>query len=205
MKYYFLCEYISQTKVIQHFNVYLFNMGWLSLFLGRKAMTYLDSVLKKQGYHFTNKGPNSQSNGFSSIYVQMWEMDHKEGWVLKNWCFQTVVLKKTLDSPLDIKDIKPVNHKGNQPWVVIGKTDAEASTLATWWEQLIHWKRPRCWERLRAGGEGGNRGWEDWMASLTQWTWVWANSRRWRRTGKCGTLQSVRLQRVRGLNNNSNL
>ena len=71
MKYYFLCEYISQTKVIQHFNVYLFNMGWLSLFLGRKAMTYLDSVLKKQGYHFANKGPNSQSNGFSSIYVQM--------------------------------------------------------------------------------------------------------------------------------------
>ena len=82
------------------------------LLLGRKAMTKLDSILKKQRHHFANRGPYSQSYGFSSSHVRMWELDHKEGWVLKNWCFWTVVLEKTLASPLDRKEIKPVNPKG---------------------------------------------------------------------------------------------
>ena len=93
----------------------------------------------------------------------MWELDHKESWALKNWCFWTVVLEKTLESPLDCKEIKPVNSKRNQSWIFTGRTDAEAEApiniLATWCKELIHGKRHWCWERLKAGGEGDNRGW----------------------------------------------
>ena len=82
--------------------------------------------IKKQRRHFANKGPYSQNYGFSSSQIWMWELDHKEGWAMKNQCFRTVVLEKTLESPLDCKEIKPVNPKGNQPWIFIGRTDAEA-------------------------------------------------------------------------------
>ena len=102
------------------------------LFLGRKAMTNSDSVLKKQRHYFANKGPYSQSYGFSSNHVWMWQLDHKEGWAPKNWCFQTVVLEKTLESPLDSKEIKPNNPKGNQSWIFIGRTDAEAEAPILW-------------------------------------------------------------------------
>ena len=81
--------------------------------------------IKKQRHHFVNKGPSSQCYGFSSSHVWMWELDHKEGWAPKKWCFQTVVLDKTLESPLDFKGIKPVNPKGKQPWTFIGRTDVE--------------------------------------------------------------------------------
>ena len=84
--------------------------------------------IKKQRHYFANQGPSSQSYGFSSSHIQMWELDHKEGWALKNWCFRIVVLEKTLESPLDCK-IKPVNPKGNQPWIYIGRVDAEAPIL----------------------------------------------------------------------------
>ena len=110
----------------------------------------------------------------------MWKLDYKEGWVLKNWCFQTMVLKKTLESPLDSKEIKPVHPKGNQSWIFIGRTDAEAEAPIVW---LLFEKKPWCWEKLRAGGERGNRGWDGWMASSIQWTCVWANSWRWWRMG----------------------
>ena len=152
--------------------------------------------IKKHIHHFANKGPYSQSYGFSSSHVQMWELDHKEVWVPKNWCFQ-IVLKKPLESPLGSKEIKPVNPKGNQLGIFIGRTDAEAEAPILWppdgKSQLIFsW----CWERLRAGKEGGNRGWDGWMASPTQWTWVWADSERQWRTGKPGVLQSIGPQRV---------
>ena len=101
------------------------------LLLGRKAMTNLDSILKKRRY-FANKGLYSQSYGFSSSHVWMWELDHKESWALKNWYFWTVVLEKTLESPLDCKEIKPVNSKGNQSWIFIGRTDAEAEAPILW-------------------------------------------------------------------------
>ena len=91
----------------------------------------------------------------------MWELDHKESWALKNWWCWTVVLEKTLESPLDCKAIQPVNPKGNQSWIFTGRTEAEAE--ATWCKELTHWKRPWCWERLKAGGEGDNRGWDGWM------------------------------------------
>ena len=130
------------------------------------------------------------------------ELDHKEGWAPKNWCFQ-IVLEKTLESPLDCKEIKPVNPKGDLPWILIGRTDVEAEvpTLsnisATWWKELTHWKRLWCWERLRTR-ERGDRRWDDCIASLTQWTWVWANSGSQWRTGKLGVLQSMhRLQSQR--------
>ena len=132
----------------------------------------------------------------------MWELDCEEGWMPKNWCFWTVVLEKTLESPLDCKEIYPVHSKGDQSWVFIGRTDAEAETLGLWpprvaWcEELTHLKRPWCCERLKAGGEGGDRGWDGWMASLTRWTWVWASSRSWWWTGRPGVLQSTVSQRV---------
>ena len=94
---------------------------------------------KRQRYLFADKGPYSQSYGFSSSHVWMWELDHKEGWVLKNWCFWTVVLEKTLESPLDCKEIKPINAKENQPWICIRRTDNWIyNTLATWCKELIH-------------------------------------------------------------------
>ena len=99
---------------------------------GRKAMTILDSILKKHRHYFADKSPSSQSYGFSSSHVWMWELDHKEGWVPKNWCFQIVVLEKTLWNPLDCKEIKPVNPKGNQPWLFIGMTDNETEAPMLW-------------------------------------------------------------------------
>ena len=108
----------------------------------------------------------------------MWALDHKEVWVLKNWCFQTVVLKKTLESSLDCKEITPVNHKGNLECSLEGlmlKLKLQCFGHLIW--RVTHWKRPWCWERLRARGERGNTGWDDWIASLIKWTWVWANSR----------------------------
>ena len=146
--------------------------------------------IKKQRHYFVDKGPSSQGCGFPSSHVWMWELDYKESWALKNWCFWTVVLEKILESPLDCKEIQTVHPKGCQSWIFIGRTDAETNcnTLATWCKELTHWKRPWSWERLRAGGEWINRGWNGWMASLTQWTWVWASSRNWWWTGKPGML-----------------
>ena len=129
----------------------------------------------------------------------MWELDYKQSWVLKNWCFWTVVLK-ALENPLDFKEIQPVHPKENQPWIFIGRTDVEAATPILWPPGVNNWlhlKRPWCCERLKAGGEGDNRGWDGWMSSLTQWTWVWVNSQRWWWTGKPGVRQSMGLQRVR--------
>ena len=155
--------------------------------------------IKKQRHYFVNKSPSSQGYGFSSGHVWMWELDYKESWVTKNWCFWTVVLEKTLENPLDCKEFQPVHSEGNQSWVFTGRTDVSwnSNTLATWCEGLTHLKRPRCWERLRVGEEGDDKGWNDWMASPTQWTWVWVDSRSWWWTGKPGVLRSMGSQRVR--------
>ena len=128
----------------------------------------------------------------------MWELDHKEGWALKNWCFWTVVLEKTFESPVDCK-IKPVKPKGNQSWIFIGMTDAEAETSILWPPDAKNWltgKDP-CWERLKAGGEGDDRGWDGWMASPTRWTWICTSSGSWWWIGMPGMLQSMGSQRVR--------
>ena len=94
--------------------------------------------IKKQRHYFANKGPSSQSYGFSCSYIWMWELDHKESWGLKNWCFWTVVLQKTLESPLDCK-IKPVNPEGSQSWIFIGRTDTEAETPILWPPDAKNW------------------------------------------------------------------
>ena len=88
--------------------------------------------IKKQRHYFVNKGLSNQSYGFSSSHVWKWELDYKESWALKNWCFWTMVLEKTLESPLDCKEIQPVHHKGNKSWIFIGRTDVEAETPTLW-------------------------------------------------------------------------
>ena len=95
--------------------------------------------IEKQRHFFANKGPSSQSYCFSSSNVWMWELDHKESWALKNWCFWTVVLEKTLESPLDCKEIQPVNPKGDQAWIFIGRTDVEAEALILWPPDEKNW------------------------------------------------------------------
>ena len=116
-----------------------------------------------------------------------------------------MVLEKTLESPLDSKEIKQVNPKGNQPWIFTERTDAETEApILLQRTDSLEKKKPWYWERLRAGGEGSVRGWDGWMASPTQRTWVWANSRRWWRTGKSDALQSIQSQsRTRQWLNNS--
>ena len=146
--------------------------------LEEKLWQNLDSILKKQRYHFADKGPSSQSYGFSDSHVQMWDLDHKEGWALKIWCFWTALLEKTLEIPLDCKT-KPVNPKASTRIIHWKDWCWSSNTLATWCKELTHWKRLWCWEGLGAGGEGDNRGWDGWMASLTRWTWVWVNSGSW--------------------------
>ena len=105
----------------------------------RKVMTKLDSILKSRDVNFANKGLSSQSYGFSSSHVWMWELDYKESWVLNNWCSWTVVLEKSLESPLDCKEIQPIRPKGNQSWIFIGRTDAEAETPILWPPDMKNW------------------------------------------------------------------
>ena len=136
------------------------------LLLGRKAVTNPDSVLKKHRHRFADRAAYRQSYGFSNSHVWMWELDYKESWVLKSWCFWTTMLEKTLESPLDSKEIQPVNPKGNQSWLFIGKTDVEAETPILWPPAVKSWligKDPDAGKELRAGGEGDNRGWDGWV------------------------------------------
>ena len=154
--------------------------------------------IKKQRHYFANKGPSSQGYGLSSGHVWMGELDRKESWVPKNCCFWTVVLEKTLESPLDCKEIQPVHSKGDQSWVFIGRTDAKAETLILGPPHARSWLigKDWCWEGLGPGGEGDNRGWDGWMASPTRWTWVWVNSGSWWWTGRPCMLWFMGLQRV---------
>ena len=154
--------------------------------------------IEKQRLYFANKGPPSQSYGFSTCHVWMWGLDYNESWVPKNWCFWTVVLKKALESPLDCKEIhqsilKEISSEYSLEGLML-KLKLQYFGHLIW--RIKHLKRRWCWETLNAGGEGDDRGWDDWMASLTSWTWVWASSRSWWRTGKPGILQSMGSQRV---------
>ena len=128
----------------------------------------------------------------------MWELDYKESWVLKNWCFWTVMLEKTLESPLYCKDIQPVHPKGDQSWVFIGRPDGEAETPILWPPDAKSWL---IWKDPDAGKDWG---WEEKGttedetvgSSPTQWTWVWVNSVSWWWTGRPGVLQFMGIQRV---------
>ena len=109
------------------------------LLLGRKTMTNLDSILKSRDITLLTKVCIVKAMIFSNNHVWVWEFNHKESWVLKDWCFWTVVLEKTLESPLDCKAIKPVNPKGNQSWIFIGRTDVEAETPILWPPDAKNW------------------------------------------------------------------
>ena len=134
-----------------------------------------------------SRGITLLTNGFSSSQVWMWELDHKENWAPKNWCFWMVVLEKTLESPLDCK-IKLVSSEYSLEGLVL-----KLKLQYFWPPDVKTWLIWKCWERLKAGGEGDDSGWDGWMASLT---WVWASSRSWWWTGKPGVLQFIGLQRV---------
>ena len=137
-----------------------------------------DSCSKKQRHYFANKGPSSQDYGFSSSYVGMWELDYKERWARKNRCFWTMVLEKTLESPLDCKEIQPVHPKGNQSWIFIGRTDVEAETPILWPPDAKNWligKDPDAgkdwrWEE-KGTTEDEMAGWHHWLDGReAQWT-----------------------------------
>ena len=169
------------------------------LLLGRKVMTNLDSILKSRDITLPKKVRLVKAMVFPVVMYgcESWTVKKDECWRIDAW---TVVLEKTLESLLDCKEIQPVHPKGHQSWVFIGRTDVEAETPILQppdGKELTHLKRPWCWERLRAGGEGDDRGWDGWIASQTRWTWVWVNSRSWWWTGRPGVLQFMEWQRVR--------
>ena len=153
----------------------------------------------QQRHYFDNKGPSSQSYGFSCGHVWMWEFNYKESWVPKNWCFWTVLFEKTLESPLGCKEIQSVHPRGNQSWMLIWRADVEIETPILWPPGVKSWP---IWKDHDAGKdwgweEKGMTGWDGCMASLTQWTWVWVKSWSWWWAGRPGMLQSIGSQRVR--------
>ena len=162
-----------------------------------KSCDQLRQHIQNQRHYFANKGPSSQGYGFSSGHVWMWELDYKESSAPKNWCFWTVVLEKTLESPLDGKEIQPVHPKGDQSWVFIGRTDVEAETPILWPPDAKSWligKDPgagKGWGQEEKIGWG----WDSWMAPSTRWTWVWVDSGSQWWTGRPGVLRFMGSQR----------
>ena len=167
-----------------------------ALLFGRRATINLDRLLKSR-HCFANKGPCSQSYGFSSGHIWMWELDHKECYVPKNWCFWSMVLEKTLESPLDCKEIKAVNPKGNQSWIFIGRTDVETETPILWPPDEKNWLiwKTLMLEKIESGRRGRQR--MRWLEGITDsMDIVWVSSRSWWWTGKPGVLQFMASQRV---------
>ena len=172
------------------------------LLFGRKVMTNLDSLLKSRDITLPTKVRLVKAMVFSVVIYgcESWTInkaEHQRIDAFELWCWRRFL------RVLWAAKIQSVHRKGNQFWIFIGRTcwSWSSNTLATWCEKLTHWKRPWCWERLKAGGEGDDRGWVDCsMASLTWWTWIWANSRRQWRTGKTGVLQSTGWQSQAWLN-----
>ena len=152
---------------------------WLQLWNLKMLIPWKESYdqprqhIKKQRHYIANKGPSSQGYGFSSSLVWMWELDYKKSWVQKNWCFWSVVLEKTLESPLDCKEIQPVHPKGDQSWVFIGRTDAEAETPILWTPDAKNWLigkdfdagKDWRWEE-RGTTEDEMVGWHHWLDGL---------------------------------------
>ena len=153
--------------------------------------------IKKQRHCSANKGLSCQAYGFSSGHVWMWELDYKENWALKNWCFWTMVLKKTLESPLHCKEIQPVHPKGDQSW---GSLEGLMMKLKLQYFGHFMWRTDSFEKTLKLGklkmGEEDDRWWDGLLASLTWWTWVWTSSKSWWWTRKPGMLQFMGLQKV---------
>ena len=156
----------------------------------------LSQHTKKQRHHFADRSPYGQSYGFSNSHVQIWELDQKEGWAPKNWCFQILVLEKTHESPLNSREIKPVNPKRNQPRLFIGRTDAKAPILMLQYFGHLMWRAKSLEKTLMLGKMEGRRRkvWQKirWLDGIIDSIDMsWANSGRWWRTGKPGVLQSM--------------
>ena len=170
------------------------------LVLGRKVMTNLDSTLKSRDITLPPKVCPVKAMVFPVVMYECESWDYKESWAPKKWCFWTVVLEKILESPLDCKEIQPVHPKGNESWIFIGRTDAEAETPILWppdAKNWLIWKDPDAGKDWRWEEKGTA---EDEMVGRhppTQWTWVWVNSGSWWQTRRPGMLQSIRSQRVR--------
>ena len=151
----------------------------------KKSYNQPRQCIKKQRHYFADKSPYSQSYGLSSSHVWLWELDHKESWVQKNWCFWTVVLEKTLESPSECREIQPVHPKGNQSLIYIGRTDAQAEAPILWPPDV---KNRLTGKDTDTGKDWGQEekgwGWDGWRESPTRWTWVWVSSGSWWRTGK---------------------
>ena len=160
-----------------------------------KFMTNLDSILKSKDITLPAKVHLVKAMVFP---VVMWELDYKESWAPKNWCFWTTVLEKTLQSPLESKEIQPVYPKGNKSWIFIGRTDAEAETPIFWppdVKNILTGKDPDVPKDWRQEEKGTTK-WDGWMASLTWWIWVWVSSRSWWLTGKPDTTERLNWTRV---------
>ena len=157
-------------------------------------MTNLCSILKSRDIILPTKVHLVKAMLFPVVmyWCKSWAIKKAECW--RTDAFELWWCRRCFESPLDCREIQPVHPKGNQSWIFVGRTDAEAETpilLATWCKELTHWERPWCWARLKAGGKGEDRGWDDWLTSLTLWTWIWASSGSWWWTGKPGMLQSM--------------
>ena len=148
------------------------------LLLGRKVMTNLDNILKSRDITLSTKVHLVKAMVFPVVMYGCEKLNYNESWALKNWCFWTVELEKTLANPLECKEIHPVHPKGDQPWVFIGKTDIEAETPILWPPDAKSWLIRKDPETGKDWRQEDDRGWDGWMASLTQWTWVSVNSRR---------------------------
>ena len=162
-----------------------------NLLLGRKVLTNLDSIFKKQRHYFANKSPSSQGYGFP-VVIWMWELDYKESWAPKNWCFWTVMLEKTFESLLDCKEIQPVHPRGDQSWVFIGRLDAEAETPVLWPPDVKNWLFGKDPDAGKDWRQEEKRMTEDEMAGWhhrLNMTWVWVNSGSFWWTGRPGVLR----------------
>ena len=162
-------------------------------------MTNLDSNLKSRGVTLPTKVRLVKAMVFPVVIHGYESWTIKKAWVPKNWCFWTVVLEKTLESPLNSKEIQPVHPKGYQSRIFTGSTDAEAETPVLWPPHAKSWlirKDSDAGKRLKVVREGDNRGWNGWMALSSQWVWVWVNSVSWWWTGRPGMLQSIGSQIV---------
>ena len=166
--------------------------------LGRKVITKLDSKLKSRDITLLTKVHVVKAMVFP-ILMHGYESWTIKSWAPKSWCFWTVLLERTLESPLDCKEIQPVHPKGNQSWIFIGRTDDEAETPILWppdVKNLLIWKDPHSGKDWRWEEKGTQR-MSGWMASLTRWTWVWVSLESWWWSGKPGVLQSMGSQGVR--------
>jgi len=155
--------------------------------------------IQKHRQHFVNKGLSSQGYGFSSSRVWMWELDYKESWELKNWCFWTVVWRRLLRVPCTARRSNQSILKEISPERSLKGLMLKLETPILWppdTKSRLIWKDPDA-GKIEAGGEGDDRGWDGWMASLTQWTWVWVDSGSWWWTGRPGVLWFMGSQIVR--------